>query len=101
MKHITEKKTGAGLGAAGTDTMFVLFFLAWEYGRAVKMFSIDGLLTGTTMLMVLTLPYWLPSRYEKPELSNWMIGRGAVALLGILLGFAFNQGVGVILPGSL
>ena len=85
----------------GIDTMFVLFFLALEYGRAVQMFSIDGLLMGITMLMVLTLPYFLPSGSEKPLFTSWIMGRGAIALAGILLGFAFKQSLGVGLPGGL
>ncbi len=102
MKHTSNKTAGIGFGGmVSIDTTFVLFFLALEYGRAVQMFSIDSLLMGITMLMVLTLPYFLPSNYEKPLFSNWMMGRGAVALFGILLGFAFKQGVGVMLPSGL
>lgn len=102
MKHASNKIAGPGFGAmVGIDTTFVLFFLALEYGRAVQMFSIDGLLMGITILMVLTLPYFLPSRYEKPLFASWMMGRGAVALFGILLGFAFKQSLGVVLPESI
>ncbi len=85
----------------GIDTAFVLFFLALEYGRAVQMFSLDGLLMGTTMLMVLALPYFLPSRHAQPLFANWLIVRGSVALVGITLGFAFKQSLGVVLPESL
>ena len=102
MKTASKKIAGLGFGGmVGIDTMFVLFFLALEYGRAVQMFSIDGLLMGITMLMVLTLPYFLPSGSEKPLFANWMMGRGAIALAGILLGFAFKQSLGVVLPGGL
>ena len=83
------------------DTTFVLFFLAMEYGRSIQMFSIDGVLMGTTMLMVLALPYFLPSPYEKPLYANWLAGRGAIALFGMLLGLVFRQSVGVVLPESL
>jgi hypothetical protein len=102
MKHTEDKIVGSGFGGMiGIDTTFVLFFLALEYGRAVQMFSIDGLLMGITMLMVLTLPYFLPSNSEKPLFANWMIGRGAIAFFGILLGFAFKQSLGVVLPESI
>lgn len=100
MRHISDKIAGFGFGGAGIDTMFVLFFLALEYGRAVQMFSIDGLLMGTTMLMVLILPYFLPSQYERPLFANWMIGRCALAFFGVMLGFGFKQSLGVVLPAS-
>ena len=100
MNHATDKITAFG-GMVGIDTAFVLFFLALEYGRAVQMFSLDGLLMGTTMLMVLALPYFLPSRHVQPPFSSWLISRGAVALIGITLGFAFKQSLGVVLPESL
>ena len=102
MKHTLHKIVGSGFGGmVGIDTTFVLFFLALEYGRAVQIFTVDGLLMGVTMLMVLVLPFFLPSQFEKPLFSNWLIGRGAVVLFGILLGFAFKQSLGVIVPGSL
>jgi len=88
-------------GLAGIDTSVVLFFLALEYGRAVQMFSLDGLLMGTTMLMVLVLPYFLPSRYEKPQFAEWLIGRSIYAIFGVALGFAFKQSLGVVVPESL
>lgn len=85
-------------GLISIDTTFVLFFLALEYGRAVRLFSVDGALMGTTMLMVLALPYFLPSRYAKPTFSNWIAGRTAIACLGLLLGTAMSYSVGTILP---
>ncbi|HEX3101737.1 MAG TPA: hypothetical protein VHQ01_08095 [Pyrinomonadaceae bacterium] len=86
---------------AGVDTMFVLFFLALEYGRAVRAVSMDGLLMGITMLMVLVLPYFLPSNFDRPTFSNWLLSRGAIALTGMVLGVAFKQSLGVVLPESL
>lgn len=88
-------------GVISIDTTFVLFFLALEYGRAVRLFSVDGALMGTTMLMVLALPYFLPSRYAKPTFSNWIAGRTAIAGLGIILGTAMSWSVGTILPASI
>ncbi len=102
MRQVTKNIDEIGFGGmAGCDTAAVLFFLALEYGRAVRILSIDGLLMGITMAMVLVLPYFLPSRYEKPEFDSWLIGRGAIALLGILLGFALRQVLGLMLPDSL
>ncbi len=102
MKHTTDNIRGSALsGMIGIDTTFVLFFLALEYGRGLQFSSIDGLLMGFTLLMVLVLPYFLPSRYEKPGFSNWLAGRCAIALFGALLGVAFTKTLGVILPESL
>src|SRR5688572_13172431 len=100
MKHLVDKITEIG-GIFGFDTALVLFFLALEYGRAVQIASLDGLLMGTTMVMVLTLPYFLPSRYAQPHFPAWLVGRGSVALLGITLGYAFGQSLGVVAPESL
>lgn len=102
MKYIQDKTTRPVIGSlAGIDTTFVLFFLALEYGRAVQAMSVDGLLMGITMMMVLVLPYFLPSRYEHPTFGNWMLVRGAVLLSGMVLGVAFKQSLGVVLPESL
>ena len=102
MDHTTNTSTVAEFGGmVSFDTTFVLFFLAMEYGRSTHMFSIDAILMGITMLMVLALPYFLPSPHEKPTYMNWLAGRGAIAVCGMLVGLAFSQGVGVILPESL
>ena len=101
MKHITQKEPGyfAAKGFA-IDTGVVLFFLALEYGRAVRAFSVDGVLMGVTMTMVLVLPYFLPSNAERLTFSNWLLARGAVALGGMVLGVAFKQSLGILLPES-
>lgn len=99
--HNTNRLESEFGGVISIDTTFVLFFLALEYGRAVRLFSIDGALMGTTMLMVLALPYFLPSRYAKPTFSNWIAGRTAIAGLGIILGTAMSWSVGTILPASI
>jgi hypothetical protein len=97
-------KFTSGFGFSGTfvtDTAFVLFFLALEYGRSVRPLSVDGMLLAITMMMVLVLPYFLPSRSEKPIFTNWLLGRGAIAVLGIMLGVIFTQSVGTIVPETL
>ena len=102
MKHIADNERGFVFGRGlAVDTCLVLFFLALEYGRAVQALSVDGLLMGVTILMVLVLPYFLPSNVERPTLSNWLLARGAVALTGMMLGVAFKQSLGVVLPESL
>jgi hypothetical protein len=87
-------------GTFVTDTAFVLFFLALEYGRSVQLLSVDSILMAITMMMVLVLPYFLPSADEKPLFVNWLIGRGSIALFGIVFGIVFKQSLGVF-PESL
>lgn len=83
---------------AGIDTAFVLFFLAMEYGRSARMLSLDAVLIAVTIVMLIVLPYFLPSRYEKPQFGSWLIGRSVLALVGVVMGFALKQNVGVALP---
>ena len=85
----------------GIDTLFVLFFLALEYGRAVQMFSIDGALMLMTMSMVLILPYFLPTKGERPTLGSWLKLRSLVAVVGLTFGVLYSRSVGVVLPESL
>jgi hypothetical protein len=99
MSYSGNREAGIS-GFAGIDTTFVLFFLALEYGRAVQLLSLDGALMGTTMMMVLVLPYFLPSKYERPDLTTWLLGRGAIALLGLLLGVGLSRTIGVVLPSE-
>src|SRR5688572_30609762 len=82
----------------GIDTAIVLFFLALECGRGVQAFSIDGLLMGSTILMVLITPYFLPSHQEKPTFYGWLIARGSVAVAGLIGGMAFRGSIGGVLP---
>ena len=88
-------------GMTSIDTTFVLFFLALEYGRGVQLGSIDSLIMGITLLMVLILPYFLATRVDMPSFSNWLAGRSIIALFGAVLGVAFGKSVGVVLPESL
>lgn len=102
MRHITDKIEGIGFYClAGIDTAIVLFFLSIEYGRSASMFSMDSILIAITMSMLVVLPYFLPSRFEKPQFGNWLIGRTALALFGVVLGVFFKQSIGVTLPMSM
>jgi hypothetical protein len=83
------------------DTTFVLFFLALELGRTTDLLAFDTLLLSMTMLMVLVLPYFLPSENEPPSFKLWIRGRGVIAAFGLLLGLAFQKSVGVLVPESL
>ena len=85
---------------AGTDTAIVLFFLALEYGRSVRVFALDGVLMAVTMVMVLVLPYFLPSNVSSVSLARWVLNRAAVMSAGLLLGIGFGAGLGGTLPKS-
>lgn len=100
---IKNKNTGFGydFSGFGIDTLFVLFFLALEYGRAVQLFSIDAALMLTTMAMVLILPYFLPSKNARPALGSWLRLRSFVAVAGLAFGVLYSRSVGLVLPTSL
>ena len=79
------------------DTTFVLFFLAIEFGQMISGFSLDNIFLAITLLMFITLPYFLASE-EKPSFLNWIIGRGLIAGFAVTLGWMFKQSLGVVLP---
>ncbi len=102
MRHATDKiNEKLFYGIAGIDTAFVLFFLSIEYGRSASLYSIDSMLIAITMAMLAVLPYFLPSRFEKPTFGNWLVGRTALALFAVVLGIFFKQSIGVTLPVSM
>lgn len=86
---------------AGIDTAAVLFFLALEYGRSIRVFSADGVLMSITMAMVLVLPYFLPSNWSSISFGGWMVSRSLLMLAGLVAGAAFGVSVGTLLPASL
>lgn len=79
------------------DTTFVLFFLAIEFGQTLSTFGLDTIFLAVTLGSIAVLPYFLPLN-NKPKFGSWLIGRGLIAGLAILLGVAFKQSLGVILP---
>lgn len=79
------------------DTTFVLFFLAIEFGQTVFQFGFDTILLAIMLGSIAVLPYFLPMN-NKPKFGSWLVGRGLIAGLAILLGVAFKQSLGVILP---
>lgn len=70
----------------GVDTIVVLFFLAIEIGRSDDLFSVDGMLMSATLIMVLLLPYFLPSRIYRPSVTRWLAVRGTIAVAALILG---------------
>jgi hypothetical protein len=82
------------------ETTFVLFFLSLDLGQNLFAFGFDVAFLGFTVLAIAVLPYFLPSA-DEVGLAAWMTGRGAIALLGVLGGLAFNQLLGGVLPEAL
>lgn len=80
------------------DTTFVLFFLALELGRSADVLAFDTFLLSVTTMMVLVLPYFLPSENEPPEFKLWLAGRMSIAAIGLIVGFAFQRSIGILLP---
>ena len=82
----------AKTGFVGLETTLVLLFLAVEYGRAGQFLSIDAGLMGVTMLMVLVLPYFLPSADSAEQsFGTWITFRGAVMAFGLALGLLLPE----------
>jgi hypothetical protein len=53
------------------------------------------------MVMVLVLPYFLPSNWSRVSFGGWMISRSLLMLAGLVAGAAFGMSVGTVLPASL
>lgn len=79
------------------DTTFVLFFLAVEFGQILGNFELETVIFAITLLMLLVLPYFLPSD-EKQSFGNWILGRSLITALAVSIGVAFKQTLGVVLP---
>lgn len=87
-------------GLMQSDTTFVLFFLAVEYGRNLQLFSFDGAVMGTTMLMVMVLPYFLPTSTTRSSFGFWVAGRTVITLFGMLFGLVLGYSTGSVLPDA-
>jgi hypothetical protein len=97
---ITER-TITKFEIGGMDTAAVLFLLALEYGRAVEIFTLDGLFIGATMLMVTLMPYFVPSGLHLAFWGGWLARRCVVAIVGLWLGWALTRLAGPNVFGSL
>ena len=80
------------------DTTFVLFFLAVDLGQSLLVPGLDTLVSAVTFGVVLILPYYLPTDLEKPDFTEWLIGRSLIGVFAILLGMMFRTSLGVVLP---
>lgn len=79
------------------DTTFVLFFLAVEVGQAFGVIGLDTIFLAISLLVMLTLPYYLQST-GKPNFGNWLLGRCFITIFAVLLGVIFRQTLGTVLP---
>jgi len=79
------------------ETTFVLFFLSLDFGQNMYVMTADGIFLGLTVVAVAVLPFYLPSA-KNLQLADWLKGRGAIVLLGVLSGMLFNGIVGTVLP---
>ena len=82
------------------DTTFVLFFLGLEFGRTLQNVTLDAVLLLLTMLMVIVLPYYLPSNAERVSFAKWLTGRSLIAALSVAIGAALAPLYGRLLPES-
>ena len=94
------KDTIASVYGFGIDTIFVVFFLALEIGRGVRLASVDGALMSLTLAVVIVLPYFLPARSPRPALGSWLAIRGTIAVVSLLIGVAFGRGLGLGIPSN-
>lgn len=83
------------------DTTFVLFFLAVELGQSESMLSVDTLLVGITLIMVMALPYFVNADESKPEFKDWFLGRVLISIFAVVMGLMFRQALGTVLPETL
>lgn len=102
-----ELSTTARVGAAtsenryfAVDTTFVLFFLAVEFGRITDRFGLDTVVFAVTLLMLTTLPYFLPAE-DKVDFGTWVVGRTFIAGFGMVAGALFNLSIGAVIPETL
>ena len=89
-----ERSFGSVVWGYGLDTCVVLFFLAMEFGRGAQFLSIDSALMGTTIAMLVVLPYYLPLYSEDPGFGRWLAVRSTTASVGAALGLALQPSAG-------
>ena len=98
ISHIRQAETEISVNRGfAIETTFVLFFLAVEFGQSFSGLTLDSVFLAVTLLMVIVLPYFLPSD-EKPNFKSWILGRSFITIFAVLLGLLFKQSLGVVLP---
>jgi hypothetical protein len=76
--------------AVGLDTALVLFFLAADLGRSLKLVDLGTVLSVLTILAFIVFPYFLPFEKERPQFLNWTFVRLSVAITGIVAGMGLD-----------
>ena len=101
MMHLDAlRSTFGSVRGFAIDTTFVLFFLGLEFGRTLQNVTFDGLLLLMTTVMMVILPYFLPSSAECPSLAKWLAGRTLIAVLATGVGAILGPMYGTLLPES-
>jgi uncharacterized membrane protein (UPF0136 family) len=99
MKSLTQVgqmgRTSTADKSFAIDTTFVLFFLAVEFGQMLGNFGLDTAFFAATLMMLLILPYFLPSD-DKPKFGTWVLGRTLIAAFAVSVGVMFKQSLSVL-----
>ncbi|HBR56737.1 MAG TPA: hypothetical protein DEA22_04605 [Blastocatellia bacterium] len=84
-----------------TDTAFVLFFLALEFGRSFSLNEADwilAVLVAITLAMLMLVPYFLPSFEERPEFGKWVRGRFFLGATAFVSGLVYGRAAEAVFP---
>jgi hypothetical protein len=92
------RDTVGGDEGFAVDTTFVVFFLGLELGRSLLNFGFDGVLLGLTLAVLVAVPYFYMPGSIRPDLAKWLFGRSLIAALAVVVGVAFQQSLGVVIP---
>lgn len=82
----------------GADTAIVAMLLAFEFGRAVVPFTVDGALMSTAIVAVIAMPYFFAWTNTDRTLSEWLLIRSSAAIIGAIGGMAFSASVETVMP---
>src|SRR5689334_17213929 len=94
------RNTFGSFRGIAVDTTFVIFFIGLEFGRTLQNLTFDAFLLLATMLMVIVLPFYLPSDFERPPFAKWLMGRSLIAVLAVAIGAVLAPLYGTLLPES-
>ena len=94
------RNTFGSFRGIAVDTTFVVFFIGLEFGRTLQNLTLDAFLLLATMLMVIVLPFYLPSDFERPSFAKWLMRRSLIAVLAVAIGAVLGPLYGTLLPES-
>ncbi|NNE65511.1 MAG: hypothetical protein HKN33_03010 [Pyrinomonadaceae bacterium] len=84
-------------GSSFVETTFVLFFLSLDFGQNQSLLSLEGVFMGFVIGALAVLPFFLPSAAGS-SLPAWLVGRGVIVSVGVLLGLGAAQLSGAVFP---